>query len=343
MVSRQFDVLWFFAPLAVAAVATLLLQQPGFMAPGLLSLFIVNAFGIGPMHQGPTWFFYFDKRNLDYWAQDRGRVMVYYVGPLIVTVVSVALAVWIPWLGLAITTLWGIQHFVQQNLGMVTLYQNKNANEAVAPRQLLSRSLWTPAIYFVSIFFYRILAPAQENVWATFAFTALGLLALVDVLRYLLDLRRQVLAGAVINLPALCFWAISILYFLPFAWPGQRIETAFLIPGTMHWCQYIGLNLILIKQKYKEGERRADIPCNASLLMALVCFVCFFAFFTTHSIKFEFASGSMPFRFFLGLAVGMSNVHYYQDAFFWRFREQYQRDSILPFLLKDRKTAVSNT
>jgi succinate dehydrogenase hydrophobic anchor subunit len=113
MASREFDLLWFFAPLLLAFAASILLQLPAAASPSLLFLFIVNAFGIGPMHQGPTWFFYFDKKNSQYWAQDPKRLALYYVAPVLVGIVTVFLAVTTPWLGVTITTLGAL---VQQNL-----------------------------------------------------------------------------------------------------------------------------------------------------------------------------------------------------------------------------------
>ena len=337
MASREFDLLWFFAPFFVAVAATACLQLPAAAAPSLLFLFVVNAFGIGPMHQGPTWFFYFDKKNNEHWAKDRKRMALYYGAPALVGLVSVLLAIYIPWLGYSLTTLWGVQHFVQQNLGIVLLYHNKNANEALPNRDLLSRSLWTPSIFFVSVFFYRLLFAGAESYWALGAFSALALLALFDVTRYLKDIHRQVNAGASINVPAFIFWLTSVFYFIPFVFPGQKVETAFLIPGTMHWCQYIGLNIILIRHKYQDENRKLDIPFNAQALMALLCFGSLGIYLATHAIRLDFSQGSFYFQLMLGLSVGMSNIHYFQDAFFWRFREQYQRDSIMPYLLQARQ------
>jgi hypothetical protein len=337
MASREFDLLWFFAPLLVAIAASVCLQLPAAASPSLLFLFIVNAFGIGPMHQGPTWFFYFDRKNNQYWAQDRKRMALYYLAPLFVGAVSVLLAVTTPWLGLTLTTLWGVQHFVQQNLGIVLLYHNKNANEALPNRDLLSRSLWTPAIFFVSVFFYRQLFAGANNYWALGAFALLAIVALFDVGRYLSNIFKQVNAGASLNVPAFIFWLTSVLYFVPFVWPGQRVETAFLIPGTMHWCQYIGLNLILVRYKYQDEQRKFDIPFNAQALMAVLCFGSLGIYMATHAIRLDFTPGSFAFKFMLGLSVGMSNIHYFQDAFFWRFREQFQRDSIMPYLLQGRQ------
>lgn len=342
MASREFDLLWFFAPLLVAIAASVCLQLPAAASPSLLFLFIVNAFGIGPMHQGPTWFFYFDKKNSQYWAQDPKRVALYYVAPLLVGATSVYLAVTTPWLGLTVTTLWGVQHFVQQNLGIVLLYHNKNANEALPNRDLLSRSLWTPSIFFVSVFFYHQLFAGVESYWAMAAFAALALLALFDIARYLNNILKQVSAGASLNVPAFIFWLTSVLYFIPFVWPGQRVETAFLIPGTMHWCQYIGLNLILVRYKYQDEKRKFDIPFNAQALMAVLCFGSLAIYMATHAIRLDFSPNSFNFKFMLGLSVAMSNIHYFQDAFFWRFREQFQRDSIMPYLLQARQVDTAS-
>ncbi|MFA6555845.1 MAG: hypothetical protein WCT03_05425, partial [Candidatus Obscuribacterales bacterium] len=317
-------------------------QLPAAASPSLLFLFIVNAFGIGPMHQGPTWFFYFDKKNSQYWAQDPKRVALYYVAPLLVGAISAYLAVTTPWLGLTVTTLWGVQHFVQQNLGIVLLYHNKNANEALPNRDLLSRSLWTPSIFFVSVFFYRQLFAGVESYWAMAAFAALALLALFDIARYLNNILKQVSAGASLNVPAFIFWLTSVLYFIPFVWPGQRVETAFLIPGTMHWCQYIGLNLILVRYKYQDEKRKFDIPFNAQALMAVLCFGSLGIYMATHAIRLDFSPNSFNFKFMLGLSVAMSNIHYFQDAFFWRFREQFQRDSIMPYLLQARQVDTAS-
>ncbi len=337
MASPQFDLLWYFCPIFVAIVATVLLDQFKFLAAGLMMVFIVNAFGVGPMHQGPTWFFYFDKKNLEYWSADKKRLFVYFVGPVLVGVGSIALAVMVPWLGLVVTTLWGVQHFVQQNFGMTMLYHNKDANEALPNRKLLLRSLWTPTIFFTTIFYYRLLSPVPVDMWAIGAFSIMGFVALVDILRYVLDMKRQVsTSGVRINAPALMFWLVGVLYYVPFIFPGQRFETAYLIPGTMHWFQYIGLNLILVKHKYDDQERKNDIPCGANLLMTILCVGSLFIVLATRGYQQEFSMDSVMFRVLTGIYVGLSNIHYYQDAFFWRFREKHQRDSIMPYLMSAR-------
>lgn len=338
MKSRNFDMFWYFCPLLVAAAATWLLQYPA-IAAGLMFVLISNAFGVGPAHQGPTWFFYFDKKNREYWSADRKRVFFYYVAPVLVFGVSMGLAVFVPALSIFVTTLWGIQHFVQQNFGMTLLYHNKNGNEAMPSRDLLLRSLWAPAILFSSMFFYHLIVPGPMNPWAMGVFAALSGVSLYYVARYLLDIGKQVNAGARVNVPAFMFWLVSVLYFVPFIFPGQKFETVWLIPGTMHWFQYIGLNLILVKEKYKGEERKNDIPCGAFALMAVLCVGSLGIFLLTHGTRLEFSTESVVFRVMLGVYFGLANIHYYQDAFFWRFREKFQRESIMPYLMQARNPA----
>jgi len=53
-----------------------------------------------------------------------------------------------------------------------------------------------------------------------------------------------------------------------------------------------------------------------------------------------FAPSSLPFGVVAGLLVGLANVHYFLDAFIWRFREPYQRQEVLPFLLRPRQKSA---
>jgi len=356
MASRNFDLFWFFGPILVALAASVLIQKFPAMGTGILFLLLINAFGVGPAHQGPTWFFYFDKKNREHWTADNKRLFFYFAAPLLVFIASIVLSVYTPAIGFLITTAWSVQHFVQQNFGVTLLYHNKNNNEALPDRNLLLRSLWSPAVFFTAMFFLSYFnnpstiaattgglmpplpAPKPLETWMVGMLIGLGGLALYDVGRYALDMRRQVAQGARINVPALMFWVASALYFVPFVIPGQRIETLWLIPGTMHWFQYIGLNVILVKEKYKDPERRADLPCGAMALMVVLCIATALFFTINRAYALNFSMDSEQYRFFLGIYFGLANVHYYQDAFFWRFREKFQRESIMPYLLQARNT-----
>lgn len=333
MFGRTYDLAFFFCPI-VLAFACFALVQNNLIAQGVMFMVVTNALGIGPMHQGPTWFFYLDKKNRAHWLEDWKRGLIYFAGPPLVFGLSVLGAFYAPGLNFLVTTSWGIQHFVQQNFGILMLYHNKGTAEALPPRNLMLRSLWAPAFFFSAFYVWRLIFKSAP-VWQAHAILAvIGIWALVEIFVYLKELRRQVAQGAKINVPAFLFWALSVIYFAPFALLAVDETTAFVIPGTLHWVQYIALNWMLVRFKYVE-ERKADLPPgNPVFLMILVSLIFYGLWLAVVAAKYGDTSHV---KLMNGLLIGMSNVHYYQDAFLWRFREKFQRESILPYIMKARK------
>ncbi len=174
-------------------------------------------------------------------------------------------------------------------------------------------------------------------------FTFLGAVLLAAsayfVGKYLYLFTKQVREGASINVPALSFWALSVLAFLPFAFFGKRFDDSFLIPVTMRWFQYIGLNYMLVRNKYMTGEdNRINLPKFSPLALFLI--TCGMGVLTLVIIKVALhMPGVTPVmtQLIAGVYMGMANIHYLLDAFLWRFREEHARKTILPFLLVDRK------
>lgn len=333
MFGRAYDLAFFFCPIVLAFTCFALVQN-NLITQGVMFMVVVNAFGIGPMHQGPTWFFYLDKKNRAHWMENWQRGLIYFAGPPLVFGLSVLGGLYAPGINFLITTLWGIQHFVQQNFGILMLYHNKGTNEALPPRNLMLRSLWAPAFFFSAVWFWKMIfkSPQQWPVYAVLA--AIGVWALFEVFVYLKELRRQMQAGAKINVPALLFWALSVIYFSPFALFNVDESTGWVLPGTMHWVQYIALNWMLVRFKYVE-ERKEDLPPGNPVFLLLLVSLFFFGLWLLMAYA-KYANPSQT-QLMIGMLVGMSNVHYFQDAFLWRFREKFQRESIMPYLLKARK------
>lgn len=333
MFGRTYDLAFFFCPI-VLAFACFAAIQNNLIAQGVMFMVVTNALGIGPMHQGPTWFFYLDRKNREHWLGDWQRTLIYFAGPPIVFGLSVLGSLYAPGLNYLVTTSWGVQHFVQQNFGILMLYHNKGTAEALPPRSLMLRSLWAPAFFFSAVYAWRLIFKSPQ-VWPAYAvIAAVGVWALFEIFIYLKELRRQTLAGAKINVPALLFWALSVFYFAPFALLSVDESTAFVVPGTLHWVQYIALNWMLVRFKYVE-ERKEDLPPgNPVFLMILVSLFFYGIWLAIVAAKYGDKS---QMQLMNGFLIGMSNVHYYQDAFLWRFREKFQRESIMPYLLKARK------
>jgi hypothetical protein len=159
----------------------------------------------------------------------------------------------------------------------------------------------------------------------------MGLVTCVMTVMYILRLRTKMQAGEALNVPAFGFWALSVLSLCPMAFLGKDFAQAFLAPVTWHWFQYIGLNYRLVKNKYA-GERKADlVAAQPIMLFFAICLL-----LVSVNLGLGYASKSLSASFIqdivIGLLIGLVNCHYFLDAFIWRFREEYPRKSILPYL-----------
>lgn len=338
MFGREFDLLFYFAPIAIG-IALFLLSQSVLAATQHIWLFLaVNAFGAGPFHWGGTWFTYFDKRNREHYASSSRLRAIYFLGPPLI--ISICIWGWMnyQWLFFTITLIWAIQHFVQQNIGILLLYHNHNQGEAIVDKKIEKDSQWAPSIFFSLYFAHRVILSGQKYLLIDILLWLSAICALLAVFRYMLSLRHQFQEGKFINVPALGFWLASAFSLAPLAFLGQRSDDGFIIPATMHWLQYIGLNYRLIEKKYSSGESE-----NVSLLPAdkpLFLFFSISIFFLVFVFLIAFCSYAIQDKFLLGIlggiGVGLTNTHYWLDAFLWRFREEYQRKTVLPFLVKQR-------
>ena len=342
MFGRRFDLFFYFAPIAFGIACYALSQSILADSSTLWLVLAVNAFGAGPFHQGPTWFAYLDKKNRSHYASTDRLKLIFYLGPVLVMAVTVLGWVYFRGIIYAITMAWAVQHIVQQNIGILLLYHNHGRGEALVEKKLESWSQWAPAIFFSTFFIHRILFQNADNLIFTGITAVTGVWALTIVARYILTLIKKSNEGEYINVPALLFWMVSVLSLAPFAFLGKSFDDAFVIPVTIHWFQYIGLNYMLVRYKYsseEEGENRANLPNdNPMMLFFLMGALLLGMGLGLNLLK---NSGLLESEILVsiigGIVIGLANTHYFLDAFMWRFREDYQRNTILPFLIKPRK------
>lgn len=322
------DLAFYFLPI-IFALLLYGLTQSNLLSAGLLLAMVGNGMGLNQLHLGPSWFFYFDKNNTSHWNADPRQKRIYYLAPLVILAASTILGVAEPGINYLLTTLWGMQHFIQQNYGILMLYHSKGSGEAVGDRFLASRSVWAASLFFCLFYFQKLifkggLSPLFIGIAALFALVAAAYSWL-----YLKHLGKQLDQGATLNVPALLFWVMSIFYFSPFAICNYDATTAFVIPGVMHWSQYLLLNYLLVKYKYDDEQaERLTTPHPIFLFIALALFFWIASF---SLVAWKLADGHLT-KLITGFLFGVSNVHYWQDAFLWRFREEFQRNSIMPYL-----------
>jgi hypothetical protein len=336
MFGRNHDLFFFFFSVIIGFAVFAVTQSPMVSMSLVLAALIPTAFGAGPLHQGPTWFMYWDSKNRAHYKSSPKKTFIFYMAPLLVFVCSVAGMVsptFSP-LVLGIWFVWSIQHLVQQNVGILLLYHNPKDKEAIVERRLEVLSQQIPAVLFTLLFIRRIALSGHSNLGFDALIGLFGAWSLLLVGRYLLNLRKQISEeGKWINVPALSFWSLSVCSLWPLALIGRDFGEAFIAPVTWHWFQYLGLNWQLVRNKYSTGEIN-NLPVHKPVSLFLATCLALFLLNLGLSMGSQ-AAGTPKFAkdLLAGVLIGLVNVHYFLDAFMWRFREPYQRAAILPFLI----------
>ncbi len=334
MFGRNNDLIFFFAPILLSAALYFFVQHST-LAAGVLLAFVASGLGLNYLHLGPSWYFYLDKRNLTFWKSNKNKAFIFFAGPPLVFLATVLLGVIAPGLNYLITTGWGMQHFIQQNFGILVLYHNPKSGEAIASRALQNRSLWSSSLFFIMFYIDKLALHGQGGLVFIGIAAAFAIAAIINCCLYINDLRKQVAAGASLNVPALMFWVMSVFYFAPFAVLKYDPMTAFMVPGVLHWTQYLFLNYMLVKYKYKDLPAQEQLPVTKPILLFnLLSLFILAGAFVLFDIRY---TANVNTNLFVGILFAISNVHYFQDAYLWRFREQFQRESIMPYLLEAKQ------
>lgn len=360
MFGLEHDLFFFFLS-ALIGLAVYGITQSTLSAKSIiLAALIPTAFGLGPFHQGPTWFMYFDSRNRAYYGSTQKQRWIYFFGPPLIVLASVVSYIYYKPLVLGVWFVWSLQHLVQQNVGILLLYHNHRGNEAIVERKQEVLTLQVPAVLFTLLFVRRVLMMNQSNIWFDGFLLLLAAYTAFLVIGYVIKLRKLVLEGKCLNLPALGFWALSVLALWPMASLGKDFGEAAIAPLTWHWFQYVGLNWKLMRNKYSskesEGSARDAADTNAdaepksqsanlpgSSPVGLFFAVCFGLVVINIGLSVWSRVpdvSTLAKDATVGLLLGLVNAHYFVDAFVWRFREPFQRTTILPYL-KDTSVRIS--
>lgn len=346
MFDRNYDLFFFFISFFIGLLSYLLASSSIAASSALLAFLIPTSFGLGPFHQGPTWMSYFDAKNREWFRSHVKKRMIFFAGPPLIMVCSIAGMFFCKWLIVAIWLLWSIQHLVQQNVGILLLYHNHNRGEAVVDRETEIRSLHIAAVFFTLMMIRRLYFGENPSMILDGIVVITGLATLFFAVIYISQLTAKIKAGAYLNMPALIFWLLSILCMLPMGLLGKNFAIAFLAPVTWHWLQYIGLNFRLVKNKYVVvPENNAALPMAKPLLLFFgICFgvTAINLFLMSQSTipsgsSYDLAKTAAHapdqlINLFLGTVIGLALCHFFLDAFIWRFREAYPRQAILPYL-----------
>lgn len=197
----RYDLLFFFAPVAVALFLPALAQSSIASSSMFIFVLLTSALGAEQFHFGITSLTYFDKKNIDHYWQDPKKRRIFILFPLVIVAATMLGQFLSTALVFFIYMLWSIQHIVQQNFGILLLYHNHNKGEAVVPRKLEQWSLYATSGVFTFIFLRRVFL-GDFNWFGLDFLIGLGLLvAVAFCLAYLYSLWHQIKAGAYLNMP----------------------------------------------------------------------------------------------------------------------------------------------
>jgi len=328
--SRTIDLSIFYLPVLVGFAVYGLAQANIFGHALFFSFLLFQAFGLADFHIGATWFHYFDRRNWRHYTASVSNTLTYVVAPLAFILVTPALQFIHPAVVFSLFVLWTVQHLVKQNIGILLLHHIEG--DARVDRDLEVGTQHWAAIFFSLLFARRLVHHNQfQDVALQMLILAALVMAVALIAKYIVSLVRHVNRGAALNVPALGFWLLSVLFLAPFAFMGKDIRGALVISQMVHWFQYVGLNFVLAKRKYADGQAM-DLPLRHPMMLffltgaTISILLLIIAFVPEQSAKGPVAN------LMVGLIYGVAFAHYWQDSFIWRFREPFNRQMMLPYL-----------
>lgn len=339
MLGKREDLIFFFLPV-ILGLSLFSLSQSQLVSKSVFWA-LVLAFGmaIGPFHQGPTLFTYFDKTNLQYYLSTQRNRWLYFVMPVLLVSTAIAAAFVCPLALFMIVSLWHVQHLVQQNIRVLHIYHGRtdgNSIEAIPDQQLTATTQWGAAIVCT-------LVSCLRTNFLGLQFLP-GLNILIDVLAiwlflrctvYLLHLLAQMRNGAALNVPALGLWFVGLFSMVPVAFLGQDFFSPFVVPLMIHWIQFIGLNIFLVRRKYAQSQLH-HLPGSRPVLFLLTFCLAYMLVYVLVQKIGDTTAGQQWWRTAaLGTTMGLGMCHYFLDTYIWRFDEPFQKKAFLPYLQSD--------
>jgi hypothetical protein len=276
-------------------------------------IFFIFMMVLGESHFGTTWLFFLDRDNRR-WVWERRNVLVYV--PLALTGAFVLLGATNPQMAVLIGGLMSGVHVTRQSIGIYRLYggERGDANE---------RAIYGASFGFIGIGFARFYAP-QLPLPPSFI-DALGPLTQRVSLVFLCWVLACLVFAALQSRNTRRWFAVATgtaIYF-PYCLV-QFPQDAIAIGVGMHWCQYLAINYAVYGRRTVSGAVGfADFWRPAAVVALIgVYAVLMAAIGTAMGTKLGATSA------WLLLPLCGQLLHYYIDAFIWRFSDPHIRKKI---------------
>ncbi len=334
-IDKKFDLLFFIGPVLAGLVYfAAAVNFPEFSL--ILTLLIWMVFAQG--HFGSTWFIYADKKNRAYFSE---HALVYFVIPALIFALVFLIGYAHFALLLVLISVVSLYHVSRQSIGILAIYRGKNGERNAFDRKVEEMTIFAWSLFFAGygalhiphfMQFVVILPLAKLGVAVLFGCALVGTLLIV-----IAAFRRERN-----SLPKSTFLLVSCLTYLPYIYATplmervQNFEIAGLIALVPHYMQYMGLVWLVDVNKYKEGTEYAHD--NPFLAWVVANKVRIFALIMLYGAAMGFIYYGVPATLPLLGVIGplvvsaLMMIHFYIDAFIWRFGNPFYRETVLPFV-----------
>lgn len=330
LIGAQIDWLFFFLPIVFGYAVLFLVTQVEVTSSAVLMFLALQGFGLGPFHLGMSWAHFRDRQTKEHIVGSGQRKTFIYLLIAAIALLSSLAMLFTPELLAIVFLVTTVHHIVRQNAGILLLYHNKN--ECVPPKELEERTLNLSTLMLAFIFLAR--STTASNIQQSILALIVLLIAIpfiLSVVSYIVSLLKQMKEGKKINVPAFCFWVISVLFFLPFTFVETDYNKCLIAPLVIHWFQYIIVNWMLFSRRSTEVQspKIQEVIGISAMIMLLVIL--------SGAVAIHLAGLESPTVILLsGFIIGLTLIHYLQDAFLWRLRDPVIKKRIIPYLKPER-------
>jgi hypothetical protein len=344
VVSRKFDLSFFLLPFLLGLVYFLLiLFLPAYVFIITAIVWVVFA----QTHFGSTWFLYLDKKNREYFNKNK---FVYYIMPLII----LASVLYVGWYNLAllviIISIASLYHVTKQSYGILQLYRMRNQEFDKAEKQDEMIALFGWSIFFAGFGAFQ-LPDFRQYIVPIENLVRIGLWALfIVMIFYTLKLVYQFIKRKQNSVQKNVFLIGSLILYSPYLYAAvilvdiYQMEIATLTSLIAHYMQYMGIVWLVNRNKYgKQTEYAEKNPVLKTVSSKIPLIIAAILGYALLMAGFRWGipqENLVLYKIIPNVVLALVAIHFYIDAFVWKFSNPYYRETVLPFIKEPSKVKI---
>ena len=316
-------------------------------------IFLISYILLAETHFASTWTSYLNSSNILYFKK---RKIIFYYIPLIIILFVLIISFFISLeLALFIGSIFSAVHVTRQSTGIIALYRRNKSKYYSKQRIYNNISIYLGSATFLMIGFKRFYLEL-ERVERLFIFnllnenTILFLIKLINVssvvsfigiwIFYILSILSEFNPyekKSKISLPKLIVLSYSIFLYSPYLFVDKIVHAVGMGVG-IHYIQYLGLVWLLNKRKYISKNHSKGLGDYILVFISQNYKIRFLYLMTYALLSFVAFQGGIRFdklkpdTIFYSIPLSLQFVHYYIDAFLWKFSNPFIRESVLKYL-----------